>query len=204
MKTHSIKPLLVLCSAFTLSFLAELQAHTVWIEPLEGKLAVRFAEPAGSCEKSPGHLDSLSAPAAFTVVTNAPLVIEAPKSTNHFGMVNASPANPGGVEASFIVRAARKPQFYARWQPAGAGEGTPLLTFDLVPTGKAGEVRVYFRGQPLGNLKAVLRTPDDTAKEIPVDAEGCLRFESQQSGLHLLTIAHYREPMPGFHFGKAY
>ena len=204
MKIHSMNWLGGLCGAIVLSWTVEAQAHTVWIEPLGGKLVIRFAEPAGSYEKSPGFLDSLSGPMAFSVVTNAPSAVESPKSTNHFAMVGASQTNVAGVETIFTVRAARKPHFYARWQPTGAGAGTPTLTFDLVPTGKPGEARVYFRGQPLGGLKATLRTPDDGEKEIPVDAEGYIRFESKQSGLHLLTIPHYRESTAGFHLGRAY
>lgn len=180
------------------------RAHAVWIELLNGKLVARFAEPSGNYEKSPGFLDSLIGPSAFTVVTNAPLMVETPKTTNHFAMITASPTNVAGVESIFTVRAARKPHFYARWQPAGGGAGTPMLTFDLVPTGKPGEARVYFRGQPIGGLKAVFRTPDDTEKEIAVDAEGYVRFESKQNGLHLLTIAHHREAIAGSHLGKAY
>jgi len=204
MLTFSNCCFVALCASLALFWSIETQAHTVWIEPVAGKLIIRFAEPAGNYEKSPGYLDSLSGPSAFTVITNAPLMVESPRSTNHFLMVSASPTNVAGVESIFTVRAARKPHFYARWQPAGAGAGTPMLTFDLVPTGKAGEARVYFRGQPLGGLKATLRTPDDTEKEIPVDAEGYVRFESKQSGLHLLTIPHYRESIAGFHLGRTY
>ena len=119
-------------------------------------------------------------------------------------MAGASSTNVAGVESIFTVRAGRKPHFYARWQPAGAGAGTPMLTFDLVPTGMPGEARVYFRGQPLGGLKATLRTPDDTETEIAVDAEGYVRFESRQSGLHMLTIAHHRESIGGAHLGRTY
>lgn len=204
MKALSNRWLGCLCGALVCFLSGEARAHTVWIEPLNGKLVIRFAEPAGSYEKSPGFLDSLSGPMAFSVVTNAPSAVESPKSTNHFAMVGASPMNVAGVETIFTVRAARKPHFYARWQPAGAGAGTPVLTFDLVPTGKTGEARVYFRGQPLGGLKATLRTPDDSEKEIPVDAEGYIRFESKQTGPHLLTIPHYRESVSGIHLGRAY
>lgn len=191
-------------SAAVLLSAANASAHAVWIELLNGKLIARFAEPSGNYEKSPGFLDSLSGLSAFTVITNAPVMIESPKTTNHFQLVNAATTNVAGVESIFTVRAGRKPHFYARWQPAGAGAGTPMLTFDLVPTSKPGEARAYFRGQPIGGLKAVLRTPDDTETEIAVDAEGYVRFESKQSGLHLLTIAHHREPIAGSHLGKAY
>jgi len=193
--------------AFTLAFLAIINthAHSVWIEPSgDGQLLVRFAEPDGKFEKSPGHLDSLSIPVAFTLVSNAPVLVEAPKKPNHFMLTGASPTNVAGLETIFTVRAARQPHFYARWQPAGAGAGEPMLTLDLVPTGKPGEVRVHFRGKPLGGIKATLRTPDEKEKELEVDAEGFIRFTSNQSGQHLLTIAHYREPIAGFHGGKAY
>ena len=196
----------VICALVALLLVSSVNvcAHAVWIELLNGRLVARFAEPSGNYEKSPGFLDSLSGPSAFTVITNAAVMIDSPKSTNCFQLVNAASTNVAGVESIFTVRAGRKPHFYARWQPAGAGAGTPMLTFDIVPTGKPGEARVYFRGQPVGGLKATFRTPDDAEKEIAVDAEGYVRFESKQSGLHLLTIAHHREPIAGSHLGKAY
>jgi len=204
MKLYSKTHLVCVCSALVLFSARETNAHTVWIEPMNGGLVIRFAEPDGNFEKSPGHLDSLSAPATFTVLTNAPWIVDSPKSTNHFEMVNASPTNAAGVESIFTVRAARKPCFYARWQPADAGVGTAMLTFDLVPTGNRGEVRVYFRGQPIGGLKATLRTPDENEQEITSDDKGFIRFDSKQSGLHLLTIAHHRESVSGFYLGRAY
>ena len=63
---------------------------------------------------------------------------------------------------------------------------------------------MYFRGKPLGGIKATLRTPDEKEQELTADAEGFLRFKSNQSGQHLLSIAHHREPLAGFHGGRAY
>lgn len=180
------------------------RAHSVWIEPVEDQLVIRFAEPAGNYEKSPGHLDSLTAPVAFVLVTNALGTIEAPKKGDHFLLVGASPTNTTCAETIFIVRGGRKPHFYARWQPAGAGAAKPLLTLDLVPTGQTGEVRAYFRGQPLGAVKATLHTPDEKKREITANAEGFFHFKSNQSGQHLLTLAHHREPLAGFYVGRAY
>lgn len=196
--------LLSVCAAASMAAL-DARAHSVWIEPLaDGKMVIRFAEPDGRFEKSPGYLDSLSAPLAFILVTNAPVAIEAPKQTNHFLLARVSPTNTIGVETTFTVRAARKPNFYARWQPAGAGAGTPFLTLDIVPTGTPGEARVYLRGKPLGGVKATLRTPDDKDQELVADAEGVLRFKSDQTGQHMLSIAHQRESNAGFHLGRAY
>ena len=180
------------------------RAHTVWIEPMADKLVVRFAEPGNDLETSPGHLDALSAPVAFILVTNAPMGIETPKRSDHFLVAGAAATNVACLETIFTVRGGRKPHFYARWQPAGAGEAKPLLTLDLVPTGKPGEVRVWFRAKPLGGVCATLRTPDEKEEELKADAEGFLRFATEKPGQYLLTIAHHREPLAGFHSGRAY
>jgi len=180
-------------------------AHSVWIEPIEGgQLVIRFAEPSGNLEKSPGYLDSLSVPMAFTVVTNAPESVDTPKKSNHFLLASASPTNTACAETSFTVRAKRKPLFYARWQPVGVFDTAPLLTLDVVLTGKPGEARAYFRGQPLGNIKATLHTPKGDELDVTADAEGFLRFTAKDAGQYLLTIAHHRETLAGFHNGVAY
>jgi len=181
------------------------RAHSVWIEPLaDGGLVIRFAEPDGKLETSPGHLDSLSPPNAFIVLTNAPFQVEAPKKSDHFRLVNASATNVACVETISTVRGGRKPYFYARWQPAGAGAATPSLNLDLVPTGKSGEVKAWFRGKPLPGVSATLRTPAEKELEIIADSEGVLRFEAKQPGQYLLTIPHYRESLSGFFAGYPY
>jgi len=181
------------------------RAHSVWVEPDgQGGLRVRFAEPDGKFEKSPGHLDSLTPPAAFALVSGEPVSIDAPKQSDRFDLRGASVTNVLGVETSFTVRAKRKPLFYARWQPAHGAPATAVLTLDLVPTGTPGEVRVWFRGQPLANAKLKLRTPDEKETDVVADADGFVRFEPKQPGLYLLTLAHHRENLAGVHLGRPY
>jgi hypothetical protein len=187
------------------------RAHSVWIEPLpDGRMAVRFAEPDGKLEKSPGHLDSLDVPVAFTVgASNAPVRLDAAKHADHFLLAGAAATNVVAAETAFLVmgapgRPGRRPNFYARWHPPGAGAGEPALTLDLVPTGTPGEVRVFFRGQPLGGVKAVLRTPDEKEQELTADAEGRLKFPVAQSGQYHVSIGRHRETLPGFAGGRAY
>ena len=136
--------------------------------------------------------------------TNAPTPLSVMKKSDHFLIVGASPTNIVCAETSFTVRAKRKPLFYARWQPAGAGAGKPLLTLDLVPTGKPGEARLYLRGKPHGGVKATLMTPSGDEKEFTADAEGYIRCPASEPGQYLLTVAHQREPLAGFHEGIAY
>lgn len=133
-----------------------LPAHEVWIEDTtDGKLVVRFAEYGEEYEKSPGHLDSLKTPEAWTAGDDGkPKVFEVQKKSDHYLLVDAKPENGAQAEAAFAVMKrgdshARKPIFYARWHQAKAGAATPALTFDIVPTATAGEVQVFFRGQPV-------------------------------------------------------
>lgn len=179
-------------------------AHTVWIEPLNNELVIRFAEPGDALETSPGYLDSLSAPVAFILGVNGTSMVESPKNTDHFLLKGTSSNATACVETIFNVRRGSKPFFYARWQPAYTAEAKPLLTLDLVPTAQAGVVRAYFRSQPLGGIKAILRTPDEKEQELLADDHGFIRFVSNQSGQHLLTIAHHREPLAGFYLGCPY
>jgi hypothetical protein len=197
------KSFLTLC-ALAVCAINSAFAHSVWIEPKDSQLVIRFAEPGDDFETSPGQLDNLSAPTAFILVTNAPASVVAAKKPDGFVLVGSSPTNTACAETIFTVRGGRKPNFYARWQPVGAGEGRPLLTLDLVPTGKPGEVRAYFRGQPLGGIKATLRMPDGKDSELTANADGFIRFEPKQSGQYLLTLAHHREPLAGFYHGTPY
>lgn len=199
MKRHLILFLWVLSLA-TAAF-----GHTVWIEPLDNNLVIRFAEPGNKFEKSPGHLDSLTAPISFLAgPTNGPTVIESAKRSDHFLLAGASATNVVCTETVFTVRGGRKPYFYARWQPAGTAPGSPLLTLDLVPTGQPGEVRAWFRGKPLGGIKATLYTPDGKDHEVTADNDGFLRFKTDQPGQYLLAVAHHREELAGFHLGHPY
>jgi hypothetical protein len=179
-------------------------AHSVWIEPKDSKLVVRFAEPGEKYETSPGFLDNLSAPNAFIAGTKAPTAVASPKQADCFALENTSLTNVVCMESTFTVRGGRKPIFYARWQAVGVEAGTPLLNLDLVPTGKPGEVRAYFRGQPLGGIAATLRTPDEKEQDLTTDADGYLHFKTDLSGQYLLTIPHYREPLAGFYGGTSY
>jgi hypothetical protein len=191
-------------AAIAIAMLRVAAAHTVWIEPLDEKMVIRFAEPGSKFEKSPGHLDSLSAPITFKVLTNAPVALASSKEADHFEVADAAQNEVICTESIFTVRAKRKPYFYARWHPLSAGAGVPLLTLDLVPTGTRGEVRAHFRGKPLGGVKATLRSPDEKETELTADEAGILRFEPTAPGRYLLTIAHHREESIGFHLGRPY
>lgn len=192
-----------------LSLAVSSSAHSVWIEPHGNHLAAFFGEAEGEPESSPGHLDSLTPPLAFAVATNLPVLLAVSKSTNHFALSTIGTNAVVCLEATYPVmrtgsNPGRKPVFYARWHPPGAGAGQPALTLDLVPTEKAGEVRVCFKSRPLPEVKVLHRTPDLRERELTSDAEGLVRVDLRQAGLHRLHVARYRETAGGFHAGQSY
>jgi hypothetical protein len=181
----------------------------VLIEPLaDGTLGLRFAEPDGKAETSPGRLDGLTPPVAFAVTDAAPRSLTTAKKSDHFHLADTTAAISACAETTHDVMApegkpGRRPVFYARWHTSLSVAATPALTLDIVPTGKPGEARIYFRGKPLAGAKATLHSPDaDT--EIVSDAEGFCHFETKKAGQYLLTLGRHSENLPGYHAGKAY
>lgn len=203
---------IVILAVFLLAAIPQSRAHSVWIEDTPGpQLVVRFGEPGDEYEYSPGHLDSLSLPAAWqTDGEGRPLAFSVEKKTDHFLLVGAPPAAAALAEARFPVfkrgnRPASWPQFYGRWHPPGAPAPTaPALTLDILPMGTPGEFRVFFRGQPLPGAKVgVEHLGTGVGEELTADANGLVRYQTDAAGLVLLVCSH-KEQTPGFTVGLAY
>jgi len=206
MKLRTITSLLTVLFAT----LSNLQAHEVWIEDTsEGGLVVRFAEFGGEYEKSPGALDSLSLPTAFTLGSEGkPKAGPAERKADHFLLLNLSPKSSAHIETAYDVmgggdKPARKPFFYARWHTIDAGAAKPALTFDLVPTANLGEARVTFRGKPLPGTKVTAYLPGGS-EDLTADAEGLVRVAVEKPGFYLLVGKAQREAQNGFWGGRAY
>lgn len=186
-------------------------AHDVWIEDTpDHQLVIRFGEFGDELETSPGYLDNLSQPQAWTKNGEAdPIAFKVQTQTNSFLLAGASITNMAAAETAYQVLSAtnkpsRFPIFYARWQPAGAGPGTPTLTFDLVPQKKPGDIRVYFRGQPVEDETVSAYGPDDFQTELKTDSYGFVHFDLKKPGFYLFTCNHYRETRFGYSGGRPY
>jgi hypothetical protein len=210
---HTFMKLRTITSLLTILFttLSNLQAHEVWIEDTqEGGLVVRFAEFGGEYEKSPGALDSLSLPTAFTFGSEGkPKTAPTERKSDHFLLVDLSPKSSAHIETAYDVmgggdKPARKPFFYARWHTIDAGAAKPALTFDLVPTSKPGEIHVTFRGKPLPGAKIIAYLPGGAEEELTADAEGLVRVAVEKPGFYLLVGKAQREAQNGFWGGRAY
>ncbi|KXU35639.1 hypothetical protein AXK11_05840 [Cephaloticoccus primus] len=205
-------PLLAVAALLGLAPLAH--AHSVWIEDNAARqLVVRFGQVGESYETSPGYLDELYLSSAWTADADGkldPLKIE--KKSDHYLLHGATPAQAVLGETSFYVMQHGKspaiwPILYVRWQPAEAEiPSEPALTLDLLPTGRPGEVRVYFRGKPLpGAVVSVAseENADHSTPKLTADAEGIVRYTPKGPGLVVLTSNH-REALPGYTRGKTY
>jgi len=211
MKTSIHLRRLALAALATLSLSITTQAHDVWIENTEtGRLVLRFGEPGEDVEMSPGHLDSLTPVNAWAITpTNTVAALEVRKESEGVLLVGAKSDQSVQAETGFPVMASagkpgRKPLFYARWQPAGSGEGKPALTLDIVPTGRPGEMRVYFKGQPVPEAKLTAHLPGGETEKLTANADGVATLKADKPGLYLVTVNHHRETQPGFHGGSAY
>jgi hypothetical protein len=138
--------------------------------------------------------------------------VQIKKNKDHFLLVGLSSTKAAQMESDFTVmgtpenseKPARKPFFYARWQPPGAIASQPSLNFDIVPTGNAGEARVFFRGKPLPAVKVKFHPPEGAEEELISDNAGLIHFDDSKPGFYLLCAAHQREATSGFSRGKAY
>jgi hypothetical protein len=207
-RTNSLFVILLLLATL---FAISARAHDVWIEDTPDRhLVIRFGEFGDEVETSPGYLDSLTQPQAWTKIKGAdPIAFEVQKQTNSFLLLGASVTNIAAVETDFEVLSAtnkpsRLPIFYARWQPVNAGAGTPTLTFDLVPLEIPGYMRVYFRGKQVPNETVTAYGPNDFQGEVKTDANGYAHFNLKAPGLYLFTCNHYRETRFGYAGGRPY
>ncbi|MCD6050794.1 MAG: cobalt transporter substrate-binding protein [Verrucomicrobia bacterium] len=181
------------------------QAHNIWLEDLPtGEVGFRFGEIGEKIETSPGRLDAFTGLQGWTVATNQ---FKLEKKSGHILLQGSKATAPVLVEeAGMAVRAVQNPRktmFYARWQPAKAEAGEAALTLDIVPTGKPGEYRVSFRGQPLAEAKIKVEGEKGFTADLTADAQGKVTFKAPSKGLFLLVCVH-RETLAGFAGGKAY
>ena len=205
-----------LTSAFAAGLLALVPsvtfAHSLWIEELpNGQLCVRFAQWGDDYEKSPGNLDP------FVQVTGwapdaegKPALFDVEKKSDQFFLGKADATKPAFAQARFIVRQlhkdkpARAPIFYCRYQPNINVAAEPTTDMDIVPTGKPGEARVYFRGKPLADTEVFFFNPAFEEKKLKSDAEGFVRIteaDAAKPGPYLLAVARYSEDLPGYFLG---
>ncbi len=194
--------------------LAQLAAHSVWLEPLgDGQLALRFGEWGEEPETSPGHLDGLIAPSAITLKKGEPQPFALGKKADHYLLGESSVAEMAVARSDYGVMQrgdapARRPIFHARWWPASRPAADfPVTTLDLMPSAaKPGWVLVNFKGKPVAaGVELTFYPPGSVSVKLITDASGHVQLpEVRESGLCLLALGRFSDPTPGEFQGKPY
>lgn len=181
------------------------QAHQIWLEAVEGQgTALRFGEFGENLrEVSPGLLDKFVQPTATLVAgKDVKTSAQAGKTRDAYTL----PFKAGQGE-SIVAEEARYPLFSIKdggkgwYHPAARlisdfSAQEPRLVLDLVPTGKTGELRLYYQGKPKAKTKVTLVTQSGWAREAQTDAEGRVQFSLPWKGPYVAEVSH-TERTPG-------
>lgn len=196
-----------LCCAALVLGPARALAHQVWLETHSSGVKLCFGEFADNQrEASPGYLDKLAQPRAHRIgADGAQAELLGAKSAD--GIVFRGLPEPGqsviAVDLAYPLIEGKdgdKPRRTA-WTPA-ARYVTKLraepakLTLDVLPTGKAGEFQVLYRGAPLANAELTLVASSGWSRPGRTDAGGKVTFALPWKGAYALLVRH-KDATPG-------
>lgn len=181
-------------------------SHAVWLERDAKGVQLYYGEyDEAKREASPGRLDDIGTPAVY--VNNAASAGEKGSNGWQYSAARGTEVRAEALESP--VRDWRKqgigivkPVFYARLADGPAAQ-TPRAPLDLVPTGKAGEFRLFLNNAPLAGIKVVVVAPNGWLREIKSDAEGRIEVAMPWRGVYVLEATHVL-PETGEYKGVAY
>lgn len=90
----------------------------------------------------------------------------------------------------------------ARWLP-DFGERAPALPLDIVPTGKPGAIKVFYKDKPLAKAKLELISELGWKRELRTDENGALTVAIPWKGSYVITVEHL-DPTAGTLGSDAY
>jgi len=169
---------------------ASANAHQIWLEqPDGGSAVIRFGEFG----------DNLRAPTATLVAAKGERNVQATKSANGFTLPFKAPQGDTIVaeDAAFPLRRYKQGEkevtswYHPAARYASAFDALkPSLALDIVPAGKPGEFKVFFKGQPLHKAKVAIVVQSDWTKEARSDEQGTVSFDMPWKGSYVLETAH--------------
>jgi hypothetical protein len=199
---ESIVKLSLVTLAFLLTLATAAQAHYIWIEqPAAGQAAViRFGEFGENLrETSPGLLDNFGKPTATLITDKGEQAAEAVKSATGFMLPFRAGQGQAIVaqDAAFPLRKFKMDgKDVTSWFHPGARFVTalaaqpPKLTLDVVPVGRPGAFKVFFKGQPLPKAKVTVIVQSGWTKEARTDEQGQVSFGLPWKGSYVLEVGH--------------
>lgn len=209
--TSSLKPLLA--AALLIAGATTAQAHQVWLENAGGgQVRLHFGEFNDNLrETSPGALDKFKGvPVLEQRAGTASQKVEGKLTKDAFAYTVTGNADTLFAAATYplIDRSKRNlPAMYwqpsARWVASLAQPVAPGQALDLVPTGKPGQLKVVFNGNPLPKAKVQLVSPAGWSREAESAADGTVDFLTPWKGQYVAEV-HHIDKTPGEAQGEKY
>ena len=189
------------------------QAHHVWLEQDGKTVKLQFGEFAlNQRETTPGLLDKFVAPTATLIGASGERTLKLDKTAKGFVVAGAPAAGESIVaeDNSYPTWETTKDGNVSQhvWAPAARLVTTfaaqqPKLAFDIVPTGKAGQFKVFYKGQPLPKIAVSATVPSGWAKEATTDEQGAVQFDLPWRSVYVLEAKH-TDKTGGERAGKSY
>lgn len=203
---------LVASTLLSLLFAASASAHALWLEPDGDGARIFFGEFEENLrEASPGLLDRLTPLPEAKVASAAgvqPLKVE--KSPTSFVVTGKRGASDSVVIEQVRINERKQGDkvtrtqghLAARWVPDFA-ERAPALTLDIVPAGKPGAIKVFYKNKPLAKAKLELISESGWKRELRTDENGAASVSLPWKGAYLFEVEHL-DPTPGTQGTEAY
>jgi len=189
------------------------QAHHVWLEQDGKTVKLQFGEfGLNQRETTPGLLDKFVAPSATLIGAAGERALTADKTAKGFVLSGAPAAGESVVaeEANYPSWETTKDGKVSThvWIPAARlvtnfAPQQPKLALDIVPTGTAGQFKVFYKGQPLPKVAVNATVPSGWTREATTDDQGTVRFDLPWRGVYVLETKH-TDKTGGERAGKAY
>lgn len=197
----------------TLTMSGASQAHQIWLEQTPDTAKMYFGEfDRNLRETSPGVLDKLPAPSAKLSDAQGDRPLSLSKTANAFTLSERAARDQTlYVEESTIPVVEYKvggvPTRAAKTLAARLATSStalpPKLTLDVVPNGKTGEFKVYYKGEPQPKTRVGIIVQSGWAREARTDDMGVVKFDLPWQGRYVLEV-RYADKTPGERGGKPY
>jgi Domain of unknown function (DUF4198) len=188
-------------------------AHQVWLEQDAGSIRFYFGEfEASMREASPGLLDKMGMPVVTQFSAQGERQLKMEKTGTAYVASGSADKNESIIAESrypiYESKANPKAPVRTLWIPAARyitsfAEQSPKLVMDLVSTGKSGEFKLFFKGQPLAKTKVTVMAPFGWVHDAYTDNDGKVTVSFPWKGNYLLN-ASLTEKMPGERDGEKY
>jgi hypothetical protein len=174
-------------------------AHHLWLEVDGTGAKLYFGEfDENLREASPGLLDRFKPmPEAKVVGASGAQPLKVEKTANAFVLSGTVGKGDSIVAEQAQVNERKQADkvtrilgnLSARWIPDFT-ERAPVLTLDVVPTGKPGSFKVVYDGKPLPKAKLELKAESGWARELRTDEEGTFTAALPWRGAYAIEIEH--------------